>query len=505
MKKRKNVLLITGDHTRSDAVSCNADPENKFSLANIVKTPNLDSLANSGVTFTNGFTSNPICVPGRASITTGRYSHKCTTTKYNGGRIHDDEVKIAEYFAENGYATCAIGKLHYTPYSSPGEPRLLHGFQHAELCEEGRVIAKFDKEGKTKGLEDYHDYLYSVGWGGYERAHCTGNNDVHPAASVVPAEYHEEAWVADRTIAYLEEHLKNNEDKPFMMWSSFIKPHPPYDPPAPYDRMFDPREMPDSLGDDELLKGADDELYIRDKYYGWDLVSDEAVKNIRAHYCGMMVFQDAMIGRIVDYLKEKGLYEDTIILYTADHGDMLGDFGRFFKKSMYDGSVKVPFIVHAPGIVETNHVRLQMVGSQDVLPTLCSLADLEVPKGLDGIDLTPALIDPEAKIRDYYVSQTCGQPMQKYMVCGERWKYVYCQVNGTESLYDKNSGSDYELRNLAKDENYKDILADMRQVLIDWCKTNNDLAMFDENGLLKISSIDDLAKPELSKCGWRKY
>lgn len=133
----KNILLVTGDHTRHDALACNLDARQSCSLAQVVKTPSFDRLASEGVTFRNSFTPNPICVPGRASITTGNYSHKCTGSKSNGGRIRDDQPKLAEHFAQAGYATYAIGKLHYVPYSPPGEPRLLHGFEVAELMGSG--------------------------------------------------------------------------------------------------------------------------------------------------------------------------------------------------------------------------------------------------------------------------------------------------------------------------------------------------------------------------------
>jgi arylsulfatase A-like enzyme len=498
--KYKNVLLITSDQARIDAISCNADKSNQWSLANVVKTPNLDTLAAKGVTFRNSFTANPICVPGRATITTGRYSHKCAS-KANRGRIRDN-IKIAEYFTGNGFATCAIGKLHYLPYSPPGEPRVLHGFQYAELCEEGRAIAKFDPDNKMRGIEDYHDYLHDVGWGGYERAHGTGNNDVHPATSVVPAEHHEEAWVAKRSIAWLEKHFADNPEQPFMMWSSFIKPHPPYDPPVPYDRMYDPREMPAPLGCADNLRGVDDELYLRPARYNWDMFSDEGILNARAHYCGMMSFQDAQIGKIIDFLREKNELDNTVILYTADHGDLLGDYRRFFKQSMHDGSVMVPFIVCDSEVrpVDDSHVREQLVGSQDVLPTLCSLAGLDVPSGLDGVDISPAIADPEAKIRDYYISQTGESPKQKYMIRTAEWKYIYCQVNGTESLF-KIGEADYETYDLSDKSEYHDILLAFRNRLINWCRENGDSAMI-PNGKLAVGNIDDLSR---SSIGWNRY
>lgn len=507
--KKPNVLLITGDHARHDAVAANHDPKASNSLGSVIKTPNLDRLANDGVSFANSFTTNPICVPGRASITTGNYPHKATGKKGNGGRIKDDQPILARDFAAAGYATYAVGKLHYVPYSPPGEPRLLHGFQKAELCEEGRIISSFDPLGKTKGLEDYHDYLESVGWGGYERAHCIGNNDVHPCASPMPAEHHEESWVANRTIANLSEHLDGGSDKPFLMWMSFTKPHPPYDPPRPYDDMYDPRTMPEPLGgweNDEIMKGRDRELENRRYVYGYDRLSEQAVRVARAYYCGMMSFQDEMIGKVLDFLEEKNVKEETIVIYTADHGDLLGDFGRFFKTCMIDGSVKVPFIWRVPGLDGgDNHRRIQLVGLQDVMPTLCSLCGVTPGGSSDGIDLTPILQDEGAKGRDFYVSQTCESPGQKYMIRTPQWKYIYSEIGGVEELYDS-SRDDYELDNLAGKPESKGVLEQLRKTLLDWCVENGDDGMV-VDGKLAASGEDNLKPRSINPgvFGWRKY
>lgn len=509
---KPNVLLITGDHTRHDAVACNLDERRSESLSRVVLTPNFDKLALEGVTFANSFTPNPMCVPARAAITTGNYSHKCTGDKGNDGCIKDGQVKIAEYFVRNGYKTAAIGKLHYVPYSGPGQPRLLHGFQHAELCEEGRIIRQFDPEGVTTGLEDYHDYLKTVGWAGFERAHGIGNNDVHPSPSPLPEEYHEEAWVARRSIAFIEEHRRKNPDCPFLLWTSFAKPHPPYDPPRPYDALYDPRKIPESLGLDnaeKLLAERDRNLYFSKYHYAWDSLSPQALKVIRAYYCGMMTFQDKMIGRILEYLEESGDLESTIILYTADHGDLLGDFGRFFKSNMFDGSVKVPFILRVPGMCNGGcSIRQQLVGLQDVLPTLASLAGIHMPENIDGIDVSPYIAAPETPGREFYVSQCFNPTWQKYMIRTEKFKYVYTEAGGIEELYEV-ALPDYELENLSANPGFQDIKRELRGKLVAWCQENGDRDMLDGDDL-RCSDPEEMKEDGFKSVksgnfGWRKY
>lgn len=509
---KPHILLITADHMRHDALACYAAWAPPWGLAHVVQTPNLDRLAREGVTFSQAFTPNPICVPARASITTGNYSHQCIGGKSNKGRIRGDQPKLAEVLTGAGYATYAIGKLHYVPYSPPGQPRLLHGFQYAELNEEGRILNQFDPNGALEGLEDYYDYLKSVGWGGYERAHGLGNNDVRPAASPLPAEFHEEAWVVERSIAALERHLKERKGQPFLLWASFSKPHPPYDPPRPYDRIYDPRQIPKPMGewdDQDLLLGRDVELRRRRTVYGWDYLSPQAVQVVRAHYAGLVTFQDAMVGRLLVWLEESGLADQTIVIYTSDHGDLLGDLGRFFKTCMFDGAVRIPMIWRVPGVtaIDGVHVRKQLVGLQDILPTLCSLTGVHLSHPVDGLDLSPVLRDASAASRECLVSQT-HEPRaggQKYMVRTDTWKYVYGELDGTEELYDVRR-IDGELTNLAVDAAYTSVLRELRAYLVRWCQEHGDSDLV-RDGRLAMTPASELPPPQFSanRLGWRRY
>lgn len=509
---RHNILLITADQMRFDALACHAKWSPASGLAHAVQTPNLDRLASDGVTFTRAFTPNPICVPARASITTGNYSHTCSSSKDNDGTILGDQIKLAQLYADHGYATYAIGKLHYVPYNAPDLSRRLHGFQYAELHEEGRILGKFDPDGHLSGLEDYHDFLKDAGWEGYGRAHGAGNNDAHPVTSPLLAELHEEAWVADRTIAALQRHRQQHDDQPFLMWASFSKPHPPYDPPRPYDALYDPRELPPPMGDwddETLVHGRDPELVRRRTIYGWERLSPQAVQVIRARYAGLVTFQDAMVGRLLDWLAEAGLSEDTIVVYTSDHGDLLGDFGRFFKRCMLDGAVRIPMIWRVPDLTSKTDTsgRFQMVGLQDILPTLCALTGVPLSRPVDGHDLTPALSDRTAPGREAFVSQTVESRGggQKYMVLTDEWKYVYCEAGGVEELYDAR-GADGDLANLAGESRHAGTMAALREYLTRWCIEHGDHQMAPD-GRLAIIPETTLASPDFSvnRLGWRRY
>lgn len=472
---KPNVLFIFADQMRGDTMGCAGHP--------MIQTPNLDRLAERGVMFSDAFTPDPVCVPARATVTTGNYPHKCTGVKANGGRIKDDQLKIAEYFSNNGYVTYAAGKLHYCPYAAPGEPRLLHGFEHVSLTEEGRVLAAFDPKGNRRGLEDYHDYLQDVGWGGYERGHGVGNNDIHPAPSALPEEHFVDAWVASRSIDYLEQHQSHNSDKPFFMFMSFTKPHAPYDPPVPYNTMYDPREVTMPLAGNETQNRTPTK-HKEDIERGWSLLSPEAQKMARAHYYGLITFQDKQIGRALDYLDENVLTENTIVVYAADHGDMIGDFGFFGKSCFYKGSVNVPMLVSYPEKIPVAQKSDALVGLQDIFPTIASLAGVPLTREVDGKDLTFLASNPNATVRDFYVSCYYDDPLQICMIADKKRKYIHSQVNGFEEFYDL-VNDPHETVNRIDDPILAESIDEMKNELVKWAKENGDLSLLDDDGRLK--------------------
>ena len=498
MKHRRHpsILLITADQLRYDALGCAGNE--------VVQTPHLDALAKSGVLFTSCYTPNPICVPARASITTGNYSHRATGTKNNTGLIRDGQNKIAEVFNEAGYETYAVGKLHYVPYAPLDRPKLLHGFRHAELAEEGRIIRQYDPEGKRRGVEEYFDYLRDVGWGGYSRAHGIGNNDLRPAASCLPEEHCVDAWVATRIIEHLKPHLEKDRDRPFLMWASFVKPHSPCDPPHPYDRMYDPRNIPKPLGDADMALTRSPYSRVTAARHGLQYLSPEAVQLFRAHYYGLVTFQDRMVGRLIGFLDAERLRDETIILYASDHGDLIGDFGGCFKCSFQEGSVHVPLIMSAPGRIPSGKVCGELAGLQDILPTIAAMAGVELKYPVDGKDLSP-MIGGRGGVRDIYVSQCLESPWQMYMAYDGQWKYAYHEAHGFEELYDL-VDDPHELHNLASEAEAQGHASRLQNEIIRWCAENADKTMLD-GGSLRMSSVDVEAECRFNAdaMGWRWY
>jgi len=457
------------DQMRADALGCNGNP--------VIQTPNLDYLARTGVNFPSAYTPNPICVPARACMATGSYPHKCTGFKGNSGAVKGGFPLLAEEFNNRGYATYAIGKLHYNPYLGPGQGRTTLGFRHTEITESGRLAAAYDG---AKGLEEYIDYLETVGWGGYSRGTGVGNNDIFAVPSPLPEEHCVDSWIVARSIANLRRHLDETPDRPFLMFTSFPKPHSPYDPPRPYDAMYDPRKVPPPVGGIEDLRARGlDLLCGRYDQHLWGALSPAAKQTVKASYYGLISFQDTQIGKLLDFLREKDILDDTVILYTADHGDMMGDFGLYHKRVMYQGSVNIPFILRYPQALPQGLISRELPGLQDVLPTLLGFTGEPLQARADGLDITPR-VNSGMQLRPYFISQCNDHPerghRQLYMLADREFKYIYHEYGGVEELYDlKNDPC--ELANLAAAPEHRGRAGYMRAQLTAWCEDNGDHAM----------------------------
>lgn len=450
--KTPNILLITADQFRWDCLGCAGNPA--------IRTPHLDALAARGVRFDNAFTPDPICVPARACIMTGNYPQVCTGNKANNGRIRDGQPLLTETLKRVGYRTATIGKLHFVPYAPPGQPRLLHGFEHAELMESGRILRQYDPEGRARGIEDYFDFLHDAGWHGYTRAHGVGNNDVRPCASPLPPELYVDHWIADRTIAALDRHARATPEAPFCIWMSSPKPHSPYDPPRPWDALYDPRALPPPFGPRERVREKAAIIEGQGIAHGTPSLSPEAWQTIRAHYYGNISFLDAQIGRVLAHLDATGARDNTLILFTADHGDLLGDFGSCFKGNHLNGSVRVPFLAAGPGIA-AGMVSPALVGLQDILPTLAAAAGAPAPEAIQGCDLTPLLAGRAKAVREVYYATTGKAGGQSVMLTDGAWKYIYSEQGGCEEFYDQRNDPG-ETRNLARDPGHAAVCRDWR-------------------------------------------
>jgi len=307
-------------------------------------------------------------------------------------------------------------------------------------------------------------------------------------------------------MAFLEEHARDHAEEPFFLFMSFPKPHAPYDPPRPYDALYDPREVPAPFQAAATEhKPRTPTKQVEARTHGWELWSPECHRVARAHYYGQVTFQDEQIGRMLTYLEERGLLEDTIVVYAADHGDLLGDFGFFAKSCFYRGSVQIPLIIHWPAQLQRGLQADPLVGLHDLFPTLSSLAGLELPNDVDGRDLSPLLRGQAVEERDFFVSYCMGPPNQLYMIADHRWKYCYSQAGGTEELYDL-VDDPQELVDLADRADSWTTLRTMRERLVTWARENGDEGILDGDGLaVSPHPVIDEVDFRPGTMGWRWY
>lgn len=402
-----SILLITADQMRFDAVAAHGNPA--------IRTPNLDRLVARGTTFERAYTESPVCVPARAAILTGLLPHESGVFD-NGSPLQDGEPTVVRDLAEVGYHTQAIGKMHFTPR------RASHGFESLWLSEEvpdspdtDEFLADMVAAGAGHVLEPHgvrHELYYS------------------PQPSQLPTELHTTTWTGRRTAEYLR--ARGRADGSFFCWTSFIKPHPPFDPPAPYYLMYDPLEMPDPIRSGEPGEGTEFNaaLQHRVKWTRPDLDVDR-VRTMRAYYYACVTHVDAEIGRILDTLDETGLANSTLVVFTADHGEYLGDHGCFGKRGYHDSAARIPLILAGPGVPADAHVE-SLVGLTDLAPTFRAAAGLTGTASGHGLDLRA--LASGAGGRELLIGQYNEGARGLYFATDGRHKYIYSAADHREWL-----------------------------------------------------------------------
>ncbi len=333
---KKNILWIMTDQHKFNALSCAGGIKNM--------TPNIDQLAKDGVLFKNAYTPSPVCGPARASVKTGLFPAE-TGAVTNWVDFKPNLRYLPEYLRENGYETGLVGKLHFFP------PDKDYGFDYLQLSDAPySVYADDDKYSKyiewlrkehfdNKGIDpvtlfDEDESAYDDDLKKFIMGSCFRTT-----------EEHETAWTTDRSIDFLD---GRDKDKPFFLYTSYFGPHQPYGPPEEYYSWVDPDDivMEDSYYNDYKAGQPVFELDSRKIYnHIKSSLSERDAKELIAAYYGQVKMIDDYVGKLIDRLKEEGIYEDTVIAFTADHGDHLGEHGLFFKGQMYDSCCKVPLII----------------------------------------------------------------------------------------------------------------------------------------------------------------
>lgn len=385
----KHILMLLTDQQRYDTISALGNPH--------IQTPNLDALARDSVVFERCITPSPVCVPARLSLMSGQYpastgcNNNNTDKTYNGSGFY-------KRITDCGFDSCCVGKMHYLwdPYGSIG---------FAKRCPQEELSAPGD---------EYMEYIRAKYPWVFDYNGMRSEMYYMPQISQLPPEDHPTQWIGSRSVDYIENH---DPAEPMFLFSSFIHPHPPYCPPAPWQKLY--REDPPApfVPDEEEFSRFSSLIGERCSCRRLDMSRQDVLRSKNFYYA-CVSFVDYQVGRIIKALKDKGMYDDTLIVFTSDHGDMMGDYNAIGKRTMVDSSCRVPLIVKYPG--KEHAVRSDACSLVDIAPTLLGYAGADYSEEeFDGIDLFGE------NDRKYVFSQHgCGD-VGMYMVTDGKNKLIY--------------------------------------------------------------------------------
>ena len=446
--KTRNILFI----------HCDAMVRNSLSVAGNEKihTPNIDSLAGDGTMFTNAFTCNGVCVPSRCSLITGRYpiGHG-VVCNYN--RLTATEITMPKLLKEHGYCTGYFGKTHLggDDKDMPGQ-----GWGESFLWQ-----------------EEYNDYLSSQGVDiRYPEGDEIRRADVrywNIGTSKIPTEHYFENVIADKAIEFIQKHKREN----FFCFVGNVAPHGPFSPPVPYDTMYDPAEM-------ELLPRSGKELenkpptFVRWIEQNQKFVNADELKIFLAAQYGLVSLIDDNVGRLIRTLKEEGLFDSTLIVFTADHGDFASKYGVVGKSWCSDDILMgTPLVISHPEFRSSGETVDSLVENVDVFPTLLDYAEITTPERVQGTSLVPLINGEKDRVKEAVFSYEQHEYSKAHhyqsMIRTQEWKLVQ-QDNFKGELYNMKNDP-WEWNNLIDDARHRETVTELRERLLGWHIENSGL------------------------------
>lgn len=455
MSKRLNILFIIMDDQRADTLAGYGVPR--------PRTPNLDALVENGLQFKNTFLTTPICTPGRAEVLTGCHTFQ-NEVPWFGMPINPDLMLLPRHLQHNGYHTIHVGKWHNDGHSrDKGYSRTRRDMINDNLLpyrENGHTMRFQEEDGSS--VEGHSTELF--------------------------------------TDAAIEELQQAPEDKPWFCYLAYHSPHDPFDCPPPFDTAYSSDEVP--LPENYMPEARADngDLTIRDELLlPWPR-TQAAIRDYIARYWCMISHHDHHIGRILRHLDETGERDNTLIVFTGDHGLAAGSHGLLGKENMYDHSCRIPLVFSGPGVPKGQTCEA-LVANRDIFPTLCDAAGIPQADSIaDGVSLAEAFTDPDkCPCREHVVtafispaSDGSGLRHTQRAIRTSEWKLVHYLLTGRYELYNVREDP-FELNNLLEPyrfqpdpmwqytperdpDDLKAIAEKLRSALIQWQQENNDPA-----------------------------
>ncbi len=454
--KRPNILILYTDQQRWDALGANGNAE--------IITPNLDALAARGLNCARHFVQNPVCMPSRISMLSGRYPSSLGIT-HMGVPVPEDTITLPGILKQYGYRTANIGKLHFLPHANRDHrlPHPSYGFDHLEIADEpgvyedayrawARSQAPEQMDGISAGLPPgtrVWQQTMGIDDGVTHRGEPEGRHD-HKGAIPFAADDHltHSAFVGERTIDYIQ----RGGDAPFLCISGFYSPHAPWIAPQKYLDLYDPAQLslPSFPPATDAQRPADPDAAF----------SNEQLRGARQGYYAMVSEVDHYVGRILEALDASGKRDDTIVIFTSDHGEWLGDHLRFGKGYPADDAVsRVPLIIDAPGQAEG--LRYDgVVEALDIVPTLLDLAAIQIPPFMQGESLAGVLAGTGSRRKELALTEGVGW---KCLRSGQ-FRYLV-HADGRENLWDLRADPG-EYEDVSRSDSYRNALAECRRALL---------------------------------------
>ena len=439
MSQSPNILWLCTDQQRYDTIGALNNP--------VIRTPNIDRLVKEGVAFTHAFCQSPICTPSRASFLTGMYPSAIHASTNGNEYWADSAPLVTKILADAGYDGGLVGKFHLSGGAARTEPRLPNdGYRYFQFSHAPRDSWK---EG-----HDYRDWVEAKG---------VDFSSLFKDATSIPAELHQTTWAAEKSIEFIE---GDHDGKPWLLSFNPYYPHPAFTPPKIYLEAYDPEEMPEPL-----FQPGD--LAAQVKLAGVDFQSKARppqefnARSLIAAYYGMIQLVDDRIGEILAALDRSGQRDNTLIIFTSDHGEILGDHGLLYKGCrFYEGLVRVPLVFAWEGHFKPGTVHDALVELTDIAPTLLEICAIEQPYRMQGRSLLKLLNGETRKHREYVRSEYYHTLMPEAnndyegsyatMYRTERYKLVVYHGHGLGELFDLHVDPG-EFNNLWDDPGYRDL------------------------------------------------
>ena len=440
------------DQQRADSLGCAGHPQ--------VRTPNIDRLAAEGTRFAQATTASPICMPARASFATGIYPHNHGIWR-NTGELREDDETFFQHLRRAGYFTAAIGKSHYYDPRKDG--------RHVRDREGWMRSRGFDFVHETTGAQatihmESHvtDHWKSKGvWealaADYRRRELPGELILDP--SPVRDDDYIDSYVGAQAERFVQTY---DRSAPLCLFVGFPGPHEPFDAPVPYATMYRPEDTPPPIPAPTEQENLPERIRRMWAFERWPSITLDRTPEVRASYYGKITLIDHWVGRILRALERRGILDDTLVLFLADHGEMLGDHGRLKKSTFHESNIRIPLILRWPGHVRAHTVAGTLAEIVDLFPTVLEAAECP-PARCFGRSLWPVLADADAPFRDFQLAEV-DYGGRQFMVRSSRYKLAIDSSSHAYMLYDLAHDRD-EQRNLAVEPTARSAKIELRRAL----------------------------------------